>query len=300
MPISDWDPAPYAIIDVSQAPEGELGPQFNPFDAYPSAVDPGLTVLSPFHTPDLWAFGAANSYQDMDENLSLSLTMGTHTPLVQPAYRSHDSAHTAEATTSERPRESHAKPKWLAPAKAHLEGLVESSVWTEAIDEWLSIEEMLGYPKVRTVFRALFMTLTYSQNNDKNQLGSESRPKNIQLWLKECNLKKALPPISSAEEYRRDWQAWWVSVQSEWRLNRRGGKAGWPLRRHPQPDEEDWRGIQCGNYAGIFAVLLSLGWWYQVASGGAKKNSAAMKDWRSALDDVLWVLQRLTAFLTVQ
>lgn len=63
----------------------------------------------------------------------------------------------------------------------------------------------------------------------------------------------------------------------------------WPLGRSV-PDGEDWKAVRKGGPNGVYLVLLVLHWWHAA--------DLSPLEYRSALEDVSWVMKRLVDNVT--
>ena len=82
------------------------------------------------------------------------------------------------------------------------------------------------------------------------------------------------------------WNEWWLAIQPSWR-----GSA-WPLNMDtPSDGNEDWATLRRGGPNGIFLVVIALAWWLAEAIEAGE----ALDNVKRAVNDVEWVLTRLTA-----
>jgi len=81
---------------------------------------------------------------------------------------------------------------------------------------------------------------------------------------------------------------WWNDIQPE--THKRG--EGDPLSTDVSMDDIDWRALRKTGPNRMFLVLVALTWWR--AQLGPDAEGQSLFGWQESLNDVTWVLARLT------
>ena len=107
------------------------------------------------------------------------------------------------------------------------------------------------------------------------------------MWMK-TRLYSAdrIPFISDTSAYGRAWTTWWMACQPSWRQNK-----GWPPPRDEGKDPK-WGKLTARGQNGMFIVVMSTTWW--AASLKPSDDRAAFDE---AVEDIRWVIERVTEFL---
>lgn len=182
---------------------------------------------------------------------------------------------------------------WADEARISLEHVSiksgESTDWANAIATWYAFEttsKEIHIRKARRYGSILFMILA---DTTQQMVSLSSAPKALCTWMRKPKHKRSLtcsPAISNVNAFGADWRAWWTNLQPNWRSQSRRGAKAWPLKRSPFPEVENWCQTKHRGEDGFFLILQALGWW---ASG--VRSAKERREWMSAVDDVLWVLQ---------
>lgn len=83
------------------------------------------------------------------------------------------------------------------------------------------------------------------------------------------------------------WRVWWAGMQPTWR------HGDWPPSRVKNTSDKDdgtWPGLARVGTCGFVLIIVSLCWW-------ARSSRAPDLDLVQAVDDVSWVLDRMTTDL---
>ncbi|KAJ7036226.1 hypothetical protein C8F04DRAFT_954048 [Mycena alexandri] len=134
---------------------------------------------------------------------------------------------------------------------------------------------------------------------DGKGLPSTLRPEVIGAWVKGGRGRKSkkIPVIRKFASYAKDWQAWWDSLQPQWR--KRDAHGQWEIGGECG---EAWGSLDCPGVNGVISVAASLYFWgRQVHEGRKEKGEAWFEEnqqlWDAAVNDVGWVLDALSTFL---
>ena len=124
-------------------------------------------------------------------------------------------------------------------------------------------------------------------NNQGKGFGTGDRPAAVGNWfrLDRRRLDKS-PRMPPEGEFRDGWWLWWGGLQPSWRSVDVRGR---PL--DPGVGDGPWDALQKPGSNGVMIILLSLVWWWEIAT------VATMDDLRAAIDDVTWVLSRMVESL---
>ena len=90
-----------------------------------------------------------------------------------------------------------------------------------------------------------------------------------------------MPVINDPKEYGDRWNAWWWSMQPDWRDPES------PFHMPSKGSAASWSHLLCGGPTGILLVILALGWWMEHRT---EANSSLTEE---AAIDVTWVLAQL-------
>ncbi|KAI9067505.1 hypothetical protein FKP32DRAFT_1552446, partial [Trametes sanguinea] len=132
-------------------------------------------------------------------------------------------------------------PDWIIQAKDYLVTVSTDARWARAVEDWLKLERMLGFP----------------QSSDA-RLPIQHRPIQVRQWIQAKRKYSATPAISKLAEYGASCQLWWSDLQPETRGVSSDGRHRRPAS--PLPSEA-WEDLRKGGPNGLFLVLLALGWW---------------------------------------
>lgn len=91
-------------------------------------------------------------------------------------------------------------------------------------------------------------------------------------------------PAIKAAEFSAVWREWWDILQPSWRLNSFDQNC---------PTDADWQVLQCGGNNGIFIVIMCLSWWGKAITS-PQDNDA----FQAAVDEVVWVLEKVSTFIS--
>ena len=112
-------------------------------------------------------------------------------------------------------------------------------------------------------------------------------------WLKRKASIEEVPTIDMSL-YPSDWRAWWVSVMPSWR--RLADIGDWPLGRQVPTNGEPWKAAYRFGPHGVHQLIVGLFWWKSYVGG----SDVQRKEYLSAMEDVLWVLQHLSSLPRLQ
>jgi hypothetical protein len=114
-------------------------------------------------------------------------------------------------------------------------------------------------------------------------LPTNHRPSEVAIWLKNGRRTQSnqMPAINDPKEYGDRWNAWWWSMQPNWR------EPDSPFDMPPEASAASWSNLICGGPNGILLVVLALAWWMKYRT---ETNSSLIEE---AAIDVTWVLAQL-------
>ncbi|KAJ7745173.1 hypothetical protein B0H14DRAFT_2406767, partial [Mycena olivaceomarginata] len=107
---------------------------------------------------------------------------------------------------------------------------------------------------------------------------AKKRPQAVSDWV--GRVRNYTPDVKDASAFGKEFWVWWIQINPSWRT-----------KNHPMIREEgpsDWACTEYKGQNGFLNVLMLLKWWRD-----AMKD--ASPDWEEAMDDVTWVLQKMTA-----
>lgn len=167
----------------------------------------------------------------------------------------------------------HDSPKWLSRA-VQLFDINLGPKWIRAVGLWYTIEESFGFADRRRF-------------PDKEK----HRPDAIAQWQKNDRSTSWRPGRVQFESYGHDFWAWWLAIQPTRRAN---GGTDRSIRDVTVFDKSvfDFYGA-----LGMLQVIAALFFWGNAIVEDRKVGGRAGEDgsWAEALDDVVWVMERLHA-----
>ncbi|TRM56367.1 hypothetical protein BD626DRAFT_414108, partial [Schizophyllum amplum] len=118
---------------------------------------------------------------------------------------------------------------------------------------------------------------------------SKKRPAEVGAWKQRARSTKYKPVAPKKKSDVDDWicdfkdaiWAWWSDINPSWRERDKG-------RVVPCRGEGDFSGLCCTGQNGLLSVLKCLKWLFDM-----EKAPNGSEDWRTLVDDVRWVLERL-------
>ncbi|KAJ7217456.1 hypothetical protein C8J57DRAFT_1034206, partial [Mycena rebaudengoi] len=144
-------------------------------------------------------------------------------------------------------------PKWLREAVLNLSAVDLGNNFKALLEALIHIEDLHGFPAVM-----------------KGSIPATGRPVVVGEWIQgACGQRsKKVPTITNIKAYPNSWQAWWDSLQPEWRQRDAAG------RYEIGGDYgEEWGGLDCPGANGLLSVVASLYFW-----GHSRKTSNTTDD----------------------
>ncbi|KAI0323432.1 hypothetical protein GY45DRAFT_1214498, partial [Cubamyces sp. BRFM 1775] len=133
-------------------------------------------------------------------------------------------------------------PEWMAEANAYLVSISQDERWQEAVQNWVKLEELLGYP---------------SGQGPDSRLPTKNRPMQVRQWIQTHRQYEKIPVIGGITVYGAEWALWWRALQPDGRLDAEG-----ELQRIEETEGGiSWSVLRRGGPNGFFLVLLALSWW---------------------------------------
>ncbi|KAG6807869.1 hypothetical protein H0H92_006161 [Tricholoma furcatifolium] len=142
-------------------------------------------------------------------------------------------------------------------------------IWKDLINEWAKFEVSSG-------------------TESRSRLPTESRPEEIQWWMKRKRLFTNVPKICSPE-YSVSFEKWWREMQPSWRTE--SANDGEALSRDV-PTGGKWERMLSAGNNGMFLVIVALAFWALAPDVATTQGKL-----EAAIDDVLWVFKAMLAML---
>ncbi|PPR03008.1 hypothetical protein CVT24_012321 [Panaeolus cyanescens] len=121
------------------------------------------------------------------------------------------------------------------------------------------------------------------------QLGTQSRPNEIQVWIKRKKPLKSVPLSVDPKVYAVQFNSWWCALQPSWRSAKSADRVEDILRNNTKLDRESWISVLKGGNNGMYVVVMALSWWI--------RSDPSSNDVWAFVNDVHWVIQRVTQVL---
>ncbi|CAK5267984.1 unnamed protein product [Mycena citricolor] len=301
----DAAPAADAVTAATPAadPIGEAAPIPNPDTARTTDPDPddapaADTVTTAPPKPDTAPAadpnGDATPIPDSDTarepgGALVMVTMPEVTPTADPA-----SAIAAVTPSGESaPKSARSTPacppkaaQWFAAGHENLTAVDLGPHYDAVIAAWIRIERASRWESSST------------------NLPNARRPKEISTWI--AGRRRKVPVITDVSRYVECWNAWWDSLQPQWR--KRSGDAkrwerttgygptgrGWTPSGEYGGDQAVWGNLFQWGPNGVMTAVASIYFWgMQVQKSGAGEG---MEAWEEATVDVGWVLEGLAGY----
>ncbi|PPQ76963.1 hypothetical protein CVT24_009373 [Panaeolus cyanescens] len=161
-------------------------------------------------------------------------------------------------------------PDWLQPTLAYLRETSDSLAWQHLLADLIRFESSNPAPPHK-------------------QLGTQSRPNEVQVWIKRKKPFKSTPVSVDPNTYATQFNSWWFGLQPSWRSAKSAKKVEDVLRINTKLDREHWNSVLKGGNNGLYVVVMALSWWL-------RSDPASVDVW-PVVDDVRWVIQRVTRVL---
>ncbi|KAG1907622.1 uncharacterized protein F5891DRAFT_1180646 [Suillus fuscotomentosus] len=123
-----------------------------------------------------------------------------------------------------------------------------------------------------------------SFTNEKAALGCKHCPVKVHWWISRG--RKGKPTIPNLASFIMQWWYWWLVLQPEWRSCQAPTLTTCAIL--PRTDDGSLDCLNKPGANGMLSVVATLKWWADNTDG---KDSC----WQEAVDDVMWVLDRLIA-----
>ncbi|KAJ7050377.1 hypothetical protein C8F01DRAFT_687702 [Mycena amicta] len=153
--------------------------------------------------------------------------------------------------------------EWAIPAREDLEIENASEAWKVAVATWFEWEQVDGFLK------------------SLESHSTEKRPVQVGEWVSRARSPRYDPGISNSGRFGVLWEEWWWAINPAWRVDGKKMRKGL---------DGDWTELDVPGKNGFFSVLICLKWWYLAA----KRKPGA--EWRGWVEDVTWVLEKMTAW----
>ncbi|KAK7057369.1 hypothetical protein R3P38DRAFT_2759634 [Favolaschia claudopus] len=157
-------------------------------------------------------------------------------------------------------------PNWASYSKSQLVCAELGELWGKVVDLWWKREVSADF------------------DGPAKGLKTKQRPSEVKGWIQRKRVGGPQPSITDVFGFSVTWWMWWVAMNPEWRTRLNNG------RRLSRADETegDWSELRAQTGPnGLLNVLICLRWWK------AAERVVECGDWNEAVEDVLWVLQKL-------
>ncbi|KAJ7093763.1 hypothetical protein C8R44DRAFT_645827, partial [Mycena epipterygia] len=123
------------------------------------------------------------------------------------------------------------------------------------------------------------------------KLPAAGRPGQVGLWISRARWQRGVadPVVTNPGAYANEWQAWWDSLQPEWRVREADG--AWSNAEYRGKGQE-WGPLTQWGVNGTLSIVASLYFWGCRARGDADLEEV----WETAVLDVLWMLEGMAVF----
>ncbi|KAJ3817512.1 hypothetical protein F5880DRAFT_1492808, partial [Lentinula raphanica] len=114
---------------------------------------------------------------------------------------------------------------------------------------------------------------------------STGRPDAISWWFRNRKPVSRAPPdhvFGTPDKFSTQWWTWWSIINPTWR--ERNNSTGRLVIN--ESINGDWSLLIRPGQCGILVILFCLFWWHE-------HLPASSQDWKSALQDVSWVIGKL-------
>ncbi|KAJ7172868.1 hypothetical protein C8R43DRAFT_851000, partial [Mycena crocata] len=110
----------------------------------------------------------------------------------------------------------------------------------------------------------------------------KGRPTQVTNWIGGARGKRpCITAVTDTVEYARVWQAWWDSLQPEWRV--RGADGEWSVLHGYGTTGNEWGALTVWGVNGILSIVASLFFW--------GRDGGESSVWEAAVMDVTWMLE---------
>ncbi|KAG6807201.1 hypothetical protein H0H92_008434 [Tricholoma furcatifolium] len=165
-------------------------------------------------------------------------------------------------------------PSWARQALAFFDDIqmeeTPTALWKDLVGEWVKFEASAGAAS-------------------RSRLPTESRPEEIQWWMKRKRLFTNIPEVCSSE-YSVSFQRWWHDMQPSWRKEDIADTE--PLTRDV-PIGAMWDRMSSGGNNGMFLVVVALAFW--ALSPDMATTQVAFEN---AVADVTWTFKMIVPTLS--
>ncbi|PPR04509.1 hypothetical protein CVT24_013115 [Panaeolus cyanescens] len=134
--------------------------------------------------------------------------------------------------------------------------------WVRLVDAWSVFQRKAGFEEDR-------------------RLPTKNRPTVIKDWIARARNPLYRPDIRNIGEYEASFDAWWSSMQPDWRLER--GKVNRDLV------DGDWSDLRLPGLNGLVSVVAALFYWGLAVNGNKTRTVA----WQKSVRDCTTALQHL-------
>ncbi|KAJ7088021.1 hypothetical protein B0H15DRAFT_801080 [Mycena belliarum] len=128
--------------------------------------------------------------------------------------------------------------------------------------------------------------------NGPTKLSSKKRPDQVRAWIaaKRGKTGGAGVTVTDAAAYAIQWQAWWDSLQPEWRV--KGVDGTWEIGGEYGERGREWGPLYQWGVNGVVSIVASLYFW----GCAVKEDDRSQEVWEAAVGDVGWMLEGMAVF----
>jgi hypothetical protein len=175
-------------------------------------------------------------------------------------------------------------PQWLCDAVGNLALEDLGNNYKSLLEALIRVEAAHGFP-----------------DDTMGGVSAKLRPGVVAMWIRGARGQKTKkPPVIKPRDmlaYSDSWQAWWDTLQPSWRTKDAGGK--W---RITQEYGDDWTPLEFLGANGVLSVVASLYFWATNMRMLSSVHGEAWfveeeNKWDKAVQDVVWMLEGLYAYL---
>ncbi|KAJ7015982.1 hypothetical protein C8F04DRAFT_983761 [Mycena alexandri] len=139
-------------------------------------------------------------------------------------------------------------------------------LWAKMVDLWWKYEKAAGFV------------------GPAKGKGTALRPKEVSGWIARARSGGPVPAIVDVYAFASKWWTWWVEINPKWRT-----RTGGVVTRLGKEGEGDWSLMASTGPNGMLNILVCLRWWYDALKG----DEGGMSEWKEAVEDVNWALERI-------
>lgn len=173
----------------------------------------------------------------------------------------------SSSTTAPNDADDDGTPLWVTNALTLFNSANLGAEWQALISAWLEFEKVSDYEEIQ-------------------RLRCRRRPHAVGEWIQNARTVTYRPKIKNISKFATEFAAWWKNIQPTWRMENVNSQT-------PQ-EEGNWDEIRRPGLNGLLSVIAGLFFWGN-AIQTPPRAAAARATWLKALNDVAYVVERLSA-----